>query len=163
MPKTSINFQNTLIYKIEHADNSRLYFIGHTTDFTKAKNKHKNNIMKGVKGKYSGLYELMSQNGGFDNFKMIEMCKFPCSDNNEADAKAWDIRREIRSNHLKEDYLEAERKIKVGERPQMQHAIPACKQEALFTCNCGAVFQPDGQNKHVGTKRHLKYEASKIN
>jgi len=43
MPKTPIDYNNTLIYKLRHKedyDNANIY-IGSTTNFTQRKNQHK--------------------------------------------------------------------------------------------------------------------------
>ena len=43
MPRTPINYANTIIYKIQHIDNDEFLYVGHTTDFTKRKTAHKSN------------------------------------------------------------------------------------------------------------------------
>ena len=41
MPLNEINYQNTIIYKIEHNENENLLYVGNTTDFTKRKYLHR--------------------------------------------------------------------------------------------------------------------------
>ena len=41
MPKQQINFQNCVIYKIQHLDNEELLYVGHTTDFIRRQYAHK--------------------------------------------------------------------------------------------------------------------------
>jgi len=41
MPKNKINFQNCIIYKIQHLDNEDLLYVGHTTDFIRRQYSHK--------------------------------------------------------------------------------------------------------------------------
>ncbi len=41
MPLNEINYENTVIYKIQHIEKDELLYVGHTTDFTKRKYLHK--------------------------------------------------------------------------------------------------------------------------
>ena len=40
----------------------------------------------------------MRQNGGWDNFKMIEVEKYPCNDKREAEAREEELRIELKAN-----------------------------------------------------------------
>ena len=86
MPRRDIDYQKTIIYKIVCNDLSiKHIYVGHTTDFTKRKGAHKRNTTyeKGVKFNYK-LYKTIRENGGWDNYEMIEVEKYPCNDGNEA-------------------------------------------------------------------------------
>jgi hypothetical protein len=90
MPKTPIDYSKTIIYKLVHNedyDNANIY-IGSTTDFVKRKNNHKNcchnEKQKGYKDK---KYQYIRDNGGWDNWNMIEVEKHNCNDGNEARAR----------------------------------------------------------------------------
>ena len=87
MPKTKINYTNTVIYKIVHKedfDNENIY-IGSTTDFIKRKYNHKrccnNETYKEFNQK---KYKFIRENGGWEMWDMIEIEKYPCNDNQEA-------------------------------------------------------------------------------
>jgi predicted GIY-YIG superfamily endonuclease len=41
MPKTSMDYSQCCIYKIEHIHNDNLVYVGHTTSFNKRKGEHK--------------------------------------------------------------------------------------------------------------------------
>ena len=90
MPKIPIDYANTVIYKIVHKDdyeNENIY-IGTTTDFIRRKNNHKNCCNSDKrKGYTDAKYKYIRENGGWDNFNMIEVEKFPCNDGNEARAR----------------------------------------------------------------------------
>ena len=77
MPRTSIDYTNTIIYKIQHTDKEELIYVGHTTDFTKRKSAHKL-ITRSEKDKaYNrNLYKMIRDNGGWESFNMIEIKKF---------------------------------------------------------------------------------------
>jgi len=84
MPRTPINYQNTIIYKIVCNDlNIKDLYVGHTTDFRRRKNGHKSRSSSSeIK-----IYKTIRNNGGWDNWSMIEIEKFPCNDSNEASAR----------------------------------------------------------------------------
>ena len=90
MPKININYENTVIYKIVCKDitNTSVY-IGHTTNFIKRKTQHKDCCRYEFKSKKNNIkiYETINNNGGWDNWDMLEIEKFPCLDGNEARAR----------------------------------------------------------------------------
>jgi hypothetical protein len=89
MPRLPIDYSNTVIYKIVCNDLSITdCYVGHSTDFTRRKQGHKDdcNNEKNRKYKYK-VYETMREKGGWDNWTMIEIEKYPCKDANEACAK----------------------------------------------------------------------------
>jgi hypothetical protein len=99
MPRKEINYQNTVIYKIQHTEKDDLLYVGHTTDFTKRKNNHKCKCTNPNSSRYNiKLYTMIRENGGWDMFKMIEIIKFPCNDHNEACAEEDKIMREMKAN-----------------------------------------------------------------
>jgi len=86
MPKNNIDYSNTTIYKIycKNSDITDVY-VGHTTNFIKRKYQHKicsNNIKKTLK-----IYDTIRQNGGWENWDMIEIAKYNCKDSTEARIK----------------------------------------------------------------------------
>ena len=90
MPRTPIDYSKTLIYKLvknDDYDNTSIY-IGSTTDFIRRKNNHKNcchnEKQKGYKDK---KYQYIRENGGWEEWNMIEIEKFPCNDGNEGRAR----------------------------------------------------------------------------
>jgi len=89
MPKTNINYQNTIIYKIVCNDlNVKDVYVGHTTDFRRRKSQHKNRCAN-VNDKHYNLniYKIIRENGGWENWSMIEIEKYPCTDSKEATAR----------------------------------------------------------------------------
>ena len=90
MPKLPIDYSNTIIYKLVHKedyDNDNIY-IGSTTDYIRRKNNHKSccNSEK-QKGHTDKKYQYIRENGGWDNWNMIEVEKHNCNDGNEARAR----------------------------------------------------------------------------
>ena len=90
MPKVQIDFSKTIIYKIVHKedpDNHESY-TGHTTEFAKRKCEHKKRCLNPNNKKHHlKVYKYIRENGGWDNFIMLEIEKYPCNDGNEARAR----------------------------------------------------------------------------
>ncbi len=86
MPKQPMDYSKTIIYKICCKDiNVTDVYIGHTTDFIRRKAKHKqscNNVNSEGYNYY--VYQFIRNNGGWDNFEMIEVEKHNCNDRLEA-------------------------------------------------------------------------------
>jgi predicted GIY-YIG superfamily endonuclease len=89
MPRKPVDYLKTIIYKIVSKDLSITEcYVGHTTDFTNRKNKHKSACNNPRSQRYNvELYQYIRENGGFDNWDMLEIEKYPCTDANEARAK----------------------------------------------------------------------------
>ena len=76
-------YSNTIMYKIVCKDPTIIdLYVGHTTNFIqKRKWGHKT---KYNQNKNCNLYKFINENGGWDNWDMIEIEKYPCKDANEA-------------------------------------------------------------------------------
>jgi hypothetical protein len=83
MPRLSINYANTIIYKIV-CKNILItdVYVGHTTNFTNRKRQHKakSNTDKST----LNLYIQINLNGGFNNWDMIMIEEYPCNNLLEA-------------------------------------------------------------------------------
>ena len=80
MPVTKINYQKTIMYKVVCKDLTiKDVYVGNTTDFIRRKSEHKRPSLSGLK-----LAVVIKENGGWDNWEMLEIEKFPCLDGNEA-------------------------------------------------------------------------------
>ena len=86
MPLVSVNYLNTIIYKIVCKDLSITdVYVGQTTNFRTRKNQHKRNCCNPDYEKHNLKdYQYIRENGGWENFDMIEIEKYPCNDANEA-------------------------------------------------------------------------------
>ena len=80
MPRLPIAYSNTVIYKIVSNDlNITECYVGHTTDFVRRKAAHKS-ACTNEKGKTYDfkVYKTIREIGGWDNWSMIEIEKYPC-------------------------------------------------------------------------------------
>ena len=86
MPRTNINYSNTIIYKLCCKDLSITeVYVGQTTDMRRRKNNHKKHC-NNEKHKYYNykVYQYIRENGGFDNWDMIEIERYEAIDGNDA-------------------------------------------------------------------------------
>ena len=100
MPKINIDYSKTVIYKIVCDDeNVDFIYVGSTTNFTKRKCAHKNRC-NNINGKEYNQkkYVQIRENGGWENFKMIEVEKYPCNNKREAEKKEEEVRLELKAN-----------------------------------------------------------------
>ena len=89
MPKNIIDYSNTIIYKIvcNNLDIKDVY-VGHTTHFIKRKQRHKRCCTIPESNHYNlKVYQVIRENGNWDNWSMIEIEKYKCNDRNEAIAR----------------------------------------------------------------------------
>lgn len=88
MPKIQIDYSQVCIYKICCKDISiNDIYVGHTTNFIQRKNQHKtscNNINNKKYNQY--VYEFIRNNGGFDNWSMIQIEEHNCKNKRDAEA-----------------------------------------------------------------------------
>lgn len=89
MPRLPIDYSKTIIYKIVCNDlNISDVYVGSTTDFIRRKRHHKHSCNSEKSKKYNlKVYQSIRQNGGWNNFLMVEIEKYPCNDSNEAHAR----------------------------------------------------------------------------
>jgi hypothetical protein len=88
MPKITADYSQTIIYKFCCKDtNIKDVYIGHTTNFTQRKSAHKSGCYNEAGVQYNKLlYECIRDNGGWDNWSMIQIEQVECKNKREADA-----------------------------------------------------------------------------
>jgi len=141
MPLKEINYQNTVIYKIQHIDNDDLLYVGHTTDFTKRKSMHKS-CCNNVTSKCFNLkiYKMIRENGGWEMFNMAEVEKFPCNDRNEADAEEDKVMRTLKANMNSIHSV-----LDVEHRKQWNSKV---------NCDCGKHYTRKHKSRHENSQLH---------
>jgi len=90
-------YEQTFIYKILCKDETITdCYIGHTTNMTGRKIKHKYNcITENGKAYHYKVYEFIRSNNGWDNFKMEIVEHFPCKTKGEAMGREQEIATEL--------------------------------------------------------------------
>jgi predicted GIY-YIG superfamily endonuclease len=96
MPRTLINYNNTIFYQIVCRDTTiKDCYVGHTTDFNRRKSDHKSACNNQNSRNHNiCLYKFIRDNGGWDNFDMILIETRECA--NSLDA------RKIERGHIEE-------------------------------------------------------------
>jgi len=86
MPKTTIDYSHTFIYKICCKDPTITdIYVGHTTNVVKRRQSHKCNCNTNTTEKYNRyVYQFIRNNGGWSNWTMIVLIELNCKDKNEA-------------------------------------------------------------------------------
>ena len=89
MPKTDIDYSNTIIYKITCRDPLiKDLYVGHTTNFVQRKYAHKQSCINEKCLNYKcKLYETIRNNGNWENWKMEIINFFECKNQYEARKK----------------------------------------------------------------------------
>ena len=89
MPKTEIDYSNTIIYKITCKDkNITDVYVGHTTNFVQRKHAHKQSCLNKTAANHNcKLYEVIRANGGWTNWKMEIINFYNCADHYAARKK----------------------------------------------------------------------------
>jgi len=163
MPKDIINYSNTIIYKLVCNDlDIKDCYVGHTTNFIKRKQHHKEScINPNNKGYHLKVYQMMRENGGWINWSMIEIEKFPCNDHNEAtkQERYWYEVLNANMNHLnpnrtKKEYRDSHKEeiAKQGKEYRDSHKEKIFMQRKQFR---------DNHKDELKEKKHEFYEQHK--
>jgi hypothetical protein len=89
MPRKPIDYSKGLIYKIVCNDITiTSIYVGSTTDFTIRKYHHRYCCLhKEHRLNHLKIYQTINDNGGWDNWSMIEIEKYSCKDKRELEAR----------------------------------------------------------------------------
>ena len=180
MPKQPMNYQNNIIYKIQHETIDELIYVGSTCNFVKRKCSHKttcyNEKQKGYNYK---LYKTIRENGGWDSFNMTMVSKYPCADNLEAIKEEERIRRELNATMnakrcFRSDEVEKEcryiddKKYREGhsekykENKKKYYQEHSEKLNEKIECECGCIVSTRGMNTHKQTDKHKRLILEKL-
>ena len=136
MPKNEIDYSNTVIYKIYCKDKSISdTYVGHTTSFIKRKYQHKlccNNLNNKLK-----IYDGIRENGGWENWEMVELATYNCKNSEEARIKEQEYYEEI--------------------KPALNVAIPYSDNLKSYCYFCKTQCDSfNNYNVHINTNSHKK-------
>lgn len=101
MPRLKSDYSKIIIYKLVKNDdyNNENIYIGSTVDFTSRKYRHKSRCCNENDKAYNiKLYQTIRENGGWIEWNMIEIEKYPCNDKREAEAREEWWRCEFNAN-----------------------------------------------------------------
>ncbi len=158
MPKKDIDYSKTVIYKIVCKDlNIKDCYVGTTTNFIKRKCNHKERCdVNHEKGHYK-LYKTIRDNGGWENWTMLEIEKFPCIDGNESRTRERYFIELLNANlnHVIPTQTKKEYTVKNTVKKQ-KYDIELRKQK--YNCECGSCeLSLHHKSKHLKSKKHINY------
>jgi hypothetical protein len=99
MPKLPIDYSKGFIYKLCCLDvNVKDIYIGSSTNFKERRKGHKR-LCNNEKHKSYNIYvyKFIRDNGGWDNWTMIELHKYPCNDRRELECEENRVMMELQS------------------------------------------------------------------
>jgi hypothetical protein len=180
MPKIAMDYSKTIIYKIVCNDvNIKELYVGSTTNFIQRKYAHKtccNNINSKLHNCY--VYQFIRNNGGWDNFSMIEVEKYFCNDKLEACKREryWiemlnaNLNKRIPSRIKKEHYEDNKSKIQEQQRIYRETNKPKITEQrkAYYENNKSKIIEYK-KNYRINNKEKIKnaeklyYENNKSN
>jgi len=100
MPFKESNYANSLIYKLCCKDpNIEEIYVGSTTNFKQRKASHKTicNNENNKKHNYK-VYQFIRDNGGWDNWNMIQIEPYSCETKRELEKREEELRKELKAN-----------------------------------------------------------------
>jgi hypothetical protein len=120
MPRTAIDYSNTIFYKIVCRDPEITdFYVGHTTNFVKRKYVHKHTCINVNSTGYNYIvYQFIRENGGWGNWDMIMIETCECENSIDACKKERQWIEELKPTLNKyRAYISAdERKAQCNER-----------------------------------------------
>jgi hypothetical protein len=171
MPRLPINYQNALIYKIVCKDlDMKECYVGSTTDFRKRKAQHKSSCNTEERN----LYNFIRGNGGWDNWDMVLIEKYPCDDRlellkrerywiEELSASLNKLRPILTTyetlNYNKIYYETNKDEIKNQQKEyyyKNKDKINKVSKEK-YNCPCGGKHTRHNSKRHFKSKRHQEY------
>ena len=159
-----MDYSKCVIYKIQHKDNNDLLYVGHTTNFTKRKNEHKSGV-NNVKGNAYNvkLYQMIRENGGWDDFNMVVIKDFPCENKQQATTEEDRIMREMkatmntnRASHSRKEYSQ-DNKEYFREYYEKNKEKILTKNNKVCICECGKQYTYSNRLQHEKSKFHLNF------
>jgi hypothetical protein len=150
MPLENINYANTIIYKIVCNDlNVPYMYIGSTTNLKTRTYQHKHScVCPDNKNYNSKPYTVLRQYGGWSNWSLIVIEKFPCEDVHDARARErhWYELLSPVLNSRKPIARENEHKNSLKFHNNIRHE-----------CECGGSFLVKHRANHYRTQKHNKF------
>ena len=153
MPRLPIDYSKTVIYKLVCNDLSITEsYVGSTTDFVRRKAGHKSDCTneKGPHYNYK-VYKIIRDNGGWAEWCMVEIEKYPCNDANEATSREryWFG---IMNSNLNTIYPH---RTRAQYRADNKESISNGKKARIVCSTCGTTLSNHALVRHLRTDRHI--------
>lgn len=144
MPRSKKDYSKTVIYEICNSDRS-LKYVGSTTNLVQRRAEHKYSANNPNSHHYFvNLYNVIRNNGGWENWSMKPVECYPCKNKTEA---------EIRERYWCDQLQANVNKV----RPNITDEERALDRERKTTCECGVTHLTKNRFHHVTSKRHINF------
>ena len=169
MPKHNVNYQNTVIYKWVCNDlNVTEIYVGSTTDIIRRRATHKGNCNNSTLLAYDyKIYKTMRDNGGFSNWTMLEIEKYPCEDKAACKNRErhWmellhaGMNTQIPGRSSKEYYTEWTQDNPNYQKDYQKYYYTNNKDKFSVKniCSCGGKYTHGNESHHNKSTKHLSY------
>ena len=158
MSKVDIDYSNTLFYKISCKDtNITDLYVGHTTNFVQRKYAHKQSCINPKYANYNcKVYNIIRQNGGWDNWRMDIIAYHECKDLYEARKKEQEY---FILYNATLNSIEPMPGPKCVNTPSLSLQINTNDVKSTHLCdicNFSCFNTQDAFNLHINQNRHIK-------
>ena len=155
MPKIEIDYSNTIIYKITCKDsNVTDLYVGHTTNFVQRKHSHKQSCINDKTPNHNcKLYDVIRNNGGWNNWKMEIINFFNCQDHYEARKKEQEYFVSLNATL---------NSIEPMPKPKIKPIV--IKEKQIFYCETCNIYCDNSKllEFHNNTEKHKNFSVNNI-
>lgn len=173
MPKVPVDYSKICIYKLVHkddVDNENIY-IGSTCNFRNRRYQHKHScVNSNNKHHNEPMYTYVRSHGGWNEWAMIEIEKYPCTDKREAETREryWiehyksNLNKKLptRTRHeyskIQWERIKDDPKTKIYQKEWWKNNVQTVK------CECGCEVGKYKFKRHQNSNKHLNLMSSKI-
>tara|TARA_B110000046_G_C12785928_1_gene311011 strand:+ start:108 stop:653 length:546 start_codon:yes stop_codon:yes gene_type:complete len=174
MPKTKVDYSKTSIYKLVHKNDfsNESIYIGSTSNFVNRRYQHKHSCVNENNNHHNEpMYNHIRENGGWDNWIMVELEKYPCNDKREAETREryWielcksSLNKKIPTRSKQEyEQINKETLSQIRKEYQKEYNIQNMSRikeirEQKVKCECGCEVAKYKLSRHQQTAKHIKF------
>ena len=176
MPKTAFDYKNSIIYKICCKDhNIKDIYIGSTTNMVKRRHGHKFNCNNENRRHHNlYVYQFIRDHGGWNNWDMVLVEKYPCLDKMELQQRErywydelkpslntqrpYISNEERRMEKIQYDHnYRNENRDRKNENDKKYYWENRERRNKKFDCVCGGKYTHQHKVTHNKTKKHRLY------
>jgi hypothetical protein len=158
MPKTEIDYSNTIIYKITCKNPAITdVYVGHTTNFVQRKHAHKQSCINEKTLNYTcKLYEVIRANGGWTNWQMEIINFFNCADHYAARKKEQEYFISLNATLNSIEPFPKPKMITPNTEENPKKSLFYCKSCNINCNNSNTFYIHNNTNKHQKREKETK-------
>ena len=158
--------KNYIIYKIVCDDLPDFIYVGSTCDFNYRKRKHKDACnCETHNQRHLKLYTTIKDNGGWENWRMIQIHQVPNITRREAEAVEEEYRVELKANlNMARAFVHPDDKAAVKKEYEQNYKMSEsgianrkARASIRYVCDCGKELRDKGKKNHEKSQFHLNY------